>query len=156
MRPTRLALIFSLAVSLHAQGRGGPAPAGPPPSGKASAPIDLTGYWVSLVTEDWRYRMATPPKGDFSGVPLNPAGREAANTWDPAKDEAAGEACRAYGVGGLTRMPGRLHITWQDDDTLKIEADAGTQTRLLHFKPAPSPGNDWQGVSIATWDRQTA
>ena len=98
--------------------------------------------------------MATPPKGDVTGVPLNKEGRDAANAWDPAKDEAAGEQCKAYGVGGLMRMPTRLHITWQDDNTLKIDTDAGTQTRLLNFAGPQGQGGDWQGVSVASWDRQ--
>ena len=55
-----------LPALLFAQGRGGPP--GPPPTAKAAAPEDLTGYWVSLVTEDWRYRMVTPPKGDYASV----------------------------------------------------------------------------------------
>ena len=59
-----------------------------------------------------------------------------ADTWDPAKDEREGNACKAYGVAGIMRVPGRLHITWQDENTLKIETDAGTQTRLLHFTPS--------------------
>jgi len=148
-----------IVPNLLAQGRGGGppgAPPAPPPAPKAAAPIDLTGYWVSLVTEDWRYRMATPPKGDVVGVPVNAAGRAAANAWDPAKDEAAGEQCKAYGVGGLMRMPTRLHITWQDDNTLKLETDAGTQTRILNFKPSQSQGGDWQGVSMANWERQVS
>src|ERR1700731_4102705 len=87
---------------------------------QAAAPVDLTGYWVSLVTEDWRYRMTTPPKGDFVSVPLNPEGQRIANQWDPARDEASGNQCKAYGAGGLMRIPGRLHITWQDDTTLKV------------------------------------
>ena len=129
------------------------APANP----KAAAPVDLTGYWVSLVTEDWRYRMATPPKGDVLGVPLNQAGRDLANAWNPAKESSAGEQCKAYGVGGIMRMPTRLRISWQDDTTLKVETDAGTQTRVLNFKPSStssSPGSDWQGVSSANWERQ--
>jgi hypothetical protein len=126
---------------------------GPPQTPRAQAPFDITGYWVSLVTEDWRYRMTTPPKGDVVGVPLNGAGRQAADAWDPAKDEAAGESCRAYGAGGLMRMPGRLHITWTADDTLSIEADAGTQTRTIAFRgPRGTPGS-WQGTSLASWDR---
>jgi len=88
------------------------------------APIDLTGYWVSIVSEDWRFRMIAAPKGDFAGVPLNPAGQKIAKEWDPAKDEAAGNQCKAYGAAGLMRLPTRLHITWQDDNTLKIETDA--------------------------------
>lgn len=139
---------------LAAQGRGGAPPgrAGGPPTARAGALADLTGQWVSLVTEDWRYRMFTAPKGDTASLPLNPAGQKAAAGWDPAKDEAAGEQCRAYGAAGLMRMPTRLRISWQDDNTLKIESDAGTQTRLLRFSgPAGEPGG-WQGVSVAAWD----
>ena len=139
---------YVLPISLFAQRGGGGQPA------RAAAPVDLTGYWVSIVTEDWRYRMVTPARGDHPSVPLNAAGNALANTWDPAKDEAAGEQCRAYGAAGLMRAPGRLHITWQDDTTLKIETEAGTQTRLLHFGPSLSPDAPpgWQGQSIAQWE----
>ncbi len=120
---------------------------------KADARIDMTGYWVSIVTEDWRWRMVTPEKGDYASIPMTVESRKVADLWDPAKDEATGNACKAYGVGGLSRIPGRLHITWQDDNTLKIETDAGQQTRLLHFGGTPPPGKDlgWQGYSVATW-----
>jgi hypothetical protein len=144
-------LVFFAATSLLAQARGGGSPQ-PPATPRAAAPIDITGYWVSVVTADWRFRMMTPPKGDYTSVPLNAEGRRVADTWDPARDEAAGEQCRAYGAPGLMRIPGRLHITWQDDQTLKIETDAGTQTRLLRFGPSPNQGGDWQGVSAAEWE----
>ena len=49
-------------------------------------------------------------------------------------------------------VPGRLHITWQDDQTLKIETDNGQQTRLLHFDATESKGGDWQGYSKASWE----
>jgi hypothetical protein len=136
----------------HAQ-RGGPPQ--PPPSPRVAAPIDLTGYWVSLVTEDWRYRVATPPKGDYNSVPLNAAGRKAADAWDPARDQAAGEQCRAYGAGGVMRLPGRLHVEWQDDRTLTIATDAGTQVRTLYFDSKTTGAGDWQGNSQASWDRMT-
>lgn len=123
-------------------------------SARAAAPVDLTGYWVSVVTEDWRWRMLTPPKGDYASVPLNPEGRRVADQWDPARDEANGEQCRAYGVGNIMRMPLRLHITWADDWTLKIDTDAGSQTRLLHFRERDGrTGNrTWQGRSAALWE----
>lgn len=145
--------IVTLAVAmLAAQGRGaGQAPAPPPPA-RVAALVDLTGYWVSIVSEDWRYRQFTPPKGDYTSVPLNANGRKAADAWDPARDEAAGEQCKAYGAAGLMRIPTRLHITWQDDQTLKIDADAGMQTRVLHFDGRSETGGGWQGVSTATWD----
>lgn len=148
-----------LGILPHAfgQGRGrGGQPAGPPPTPKAAAPIDLTGYWVSVITEDWRYRMVPPSKGDFQSVPMNAESTKVANAWDPAKDEAAGEQCKYYGVGALMRIPGMLHITWQDDNTLKVDADAGTQSRTLHFGDWKSPGGEptWQGDSVARWETQ--
>jgi hypothetical protein len=145
-----LLVVFLLPTLAYAQRGGG---RGAPAVPKQVAPIDLTGYWVSVITEDWKTRMVTPKKGFYTALPLNPEGRRVADTWDPAKDEAASEQCRAYGAGNIMRMPGRLHITWDNDNTLKIETDAGTQTRLLHFgagaAPAGEPG--WQGYSAAEW-----
>jgi hypothetical protein len=156
----RLAIISTLAfsfylmtsVAMQAQGRGaGPAA---PPAPRATAPIDLTGYWVAIISEDWRWRMVTPPKGDYASIPLNVAGKNLADTWDPAKDEAAGEQCKAYGAPGVMRGPTRLHLTWLDDTTLKLETDYGMQTRLLHFgAPATtaSAAPTLQGVTTAQW-----
>ena len=120
---------------------------------KQAAPVDLTGYWVSIVTEDWRFRMMTPAKGDFPSIPLNPEGRKIAMAWDPAKDEAAGEQCKSYGAGNVMRNPERIHITWQDDNTLKVETDTGEQTRLFRFgrQQAASGEPTWQGFSLAQW-----
>jgi len=141
--------VVSQTTHVAAQGQG--AAANTP---QALAPIDMVGQWVSVVTEDWRWRMVTPPKGDYSSVPLNAEGRRVADTWDPARDTADGNACKAYGAPGLLRIPGRLRISWQDPHTLKIETDAGQQTRLLHFDdPNPPAGNtDFQGYSSAVWE----
>ncbi len=135
---------------------GQPAPAAPAvaPTPQAGAPIDLTGYWVSVVNEDWRFRMVTPPKGDYASVPINKAGKDFADTWDPARDEAAGEQCRSFGAPAVMRAPERVHITWQDDHTLKVETDAGQQVRLFHFGDwkTPSGPPTWQGDSVAQWE----
>jgi hypothetical protein len=144
------AILFAIPARGWAQGRGG---AAPPRSAKDAAPIDLTGYWVALITEDWRYRMMVPAPGDHPSVPLNPDGRKFADAWDPAKDEAAGNQCLPYGAGGVTRMAGRLHITWQDDNTLKVDADTGTQTRLFHFgAPPQTDEGTLQGAARANWE----
>jgi hypothetical protein len=145
------------------QGGPGGGRGGPPPTPRAMAPFDMTGYWVSLVTEDWRWRMMTPPKGDYSSVPLNDEGRRVADSWDLAKDKADASECRAFGAPVVMRRPGRLHVTWQGDDTLKIETSAGTQTRLLRFASpqaataaatAAAVDRTWQGTSIAEWRKQ--
>jgi hypothetical protein len=117
------------------------------------APIDLTGYWVSYVTENWRYRMVTPAKGEYRRIPSSPAALPLINAWDPAADERAGNQCKSYGAGGIMNVPGRLHITWQDADTLRIDTDAGMQTRLFRFSPRPaSSSSSWQGESAAAWE----
>jgi hypothetical protein len=169
------ALVCVCAVSaVHAQGRGQGRGAA---SARAAAPIDLTGYWTAVLTEDWHVRMFTAPKGDFGsgppgavaqvvtgrlGVGANPAtdgnipynlrGAEAAMAWDPAKDEATGRQCLAYGAPGIMRQPTHLRVSWADDSTLRIEADFGTQTRLLHFAAPPTaPAPSLQGHSAASW-----
>jgi hypothetical protein len=149
-------------------------PPPPPPSGRPGAQIDLTGYWTSVISEDWRWRMVTPLKGDFANIPLNAAGQAIGEAWNPAKDEGSDQACKAYAAPGLFRLPEHLHIWWQDDQTLIIQVDAGMQTRILHFvSAAPAAGSSgatayptapagagtgaaeapsWQGVSIAHWE----
>ncbi|MEX0827378.1 MAG: hypothetical protein WD005_00325 [Haliea sp.] len=118
-----------------------------------SAPWDITGYWVSLVTEDWRFRMTTAPAGDYQGIPLTASARETANAWDPEADTAAGDQCKAYGAGGIMRMPTRLNISWVDGNVLRIDTDAGMQTRLLKFGSARdnAGAGSLQGVSHAAW-----
>jgi hypothetical protein len=138
-------------------GRGGGRGQQPPQAPREAAPFDLTGQWVSLVTEDWQWRMVTPQKGDYASIPLNPEGRKTADGWDLAKDKADGNLCKAFGAAGLMRLPLRMRISWQDDQTLKLETDAGTQTRLLRFNapvPDASAERTWQGISRAAWYKQ--
>lgn len=150
------AIVATTLPSLQAQGRGqAPVNQGAALSGgRAAAPYDITGYWVALITDDWRYRMLTPPKGNVDYLPVNAEGRRVAGTWDPAKDAANGEECRSYGAGGVMRLPARLHITWDDDNALKMEIDAGTQTRRFSFGTSQPPAGEptWQGSSAARWD----
>lgn len=126
-----------------------------PQTARAQAPVDLTGQWVSLVTDDWRWRMVTPPKGDVLFLPVNEEGRRAAEQWDPARDAAAGEACKAYGAGGIMHLPGRLRISWDGDRVLQVQTDTGQQTRRFHFGSVQPPSGErtWQGFSLAEWER---
>jgi hypothetical protein len=146
-------------TTLGAQRQGSAASA----SARDTAPIDLTGYWVSYVTENWRYRMVTPAKGEYRRIPASPAALPIIAGWDPAADERAGDQCKSYGAGAIMSVPGRLHITWQDGNTLRIDTDAGKQTRLLRFTTPPAGrtssgppsanASTWQGDSIARWER---
>jgi hypothetical protein len=153
-RVTPAALVLSVLLSGHFAAQ---RPADPQARGAGSAretaPADYTGYWVSEVTEKWRFRMLVPDKNDYTQVPLNPDGRKLAAAWDPAKDQATGEACKSYGAAAILQVPGRLHIYWQDDNTLRIDTDSGTQTRLFRFRGAPvlTEKPSWQGYSVASW-----
>jgi hypothetical protein len=140
-----IAIVFALeGLALKAQTQASAA-------AQMNAPIDITGYWVSLVTEDWRYRMLNAPKGDYYSIPLNAEGKRVADTWDPAKDIAEGKQCLSYGAPNIMREPARLHITWQNN-ALKVEIDAGKQTRLFLFEPAAVTAElTMQGSSIAAW-----
>ncbi len=152
-------VVVAVVLALPAYGQ---APSGgrrggrgePPASSRAAAAIDLTGYWVSVVTEDWKFRMVTGRKGNFGGIPLNAEGRRVANAWEPPKDPAAPLPCSHYGAAALMRVPGRLHITWDNETTLKIETDAGTQPRRFHFGATPAADLDssTQGYSVAEWE----
>lgn len=139
-----------IAPGLFAQGGRAPAP---PPTTKETAPTDLTGYWVSQIVDEWRFRV-TPQKGDILYLPINAQARKIAEAWDPDKDVASGQQCKAYGAVGVMQRPGRMRITWENDTTLRLDFDSGMQTRLLHFVPqtgqkaAPS----WQGYSVAQWE----
>ncbi|MEY4933351.1 MAG: hypothetical protein RLZZ403_1671 [Pseudomonadota bacterium] len=144
----RRTVLFGLSVAALSAWAG-QAPPAPPPQGKAGAPFDVTGYWVSVVTEDWMDRMVTSRKGEFPSMPLNPAGRQLANAWDPAEDGS----CKAYGAAGLMRMPTRVRFSWESDNVLKLETDAGQQTRRFVFSQ-PRPANtakSLQGYSAALW-----
>jgi hypothetical protein len=147
-------ILLALAMAAGMFAQFGPPPPRPPAPGKPGASADFTGYWVAYVTEDWRWRMVTPLKGDAASIPTNAEARKVIDAWDPAKDEAAGLQCKAYGAPAIMRVPGRLHITWQDDTTLKIETDTGQQTRLLHFTGEAPRGAapSWQGYSAAKWE----
>ena len=143
-----LALVASTLLAARVAAQPPAAPPAPPAKPREAAPIDLTGQWVAIVNEDWRWRMVTPPKGDYASVPLNDEGRRVADQWDPAQDGA----CEAYGAAALLRMPTRLRIRWDGDARLVVETDAGRQVRNLDFGAAAAgTARSLQGQSSAKW-----
>ena len=148
-----MCVAVTISIDLQAQGRGG-GQAGPAPAARTVAPKDLTGTWVAVVAEHWHLRMLMPPKGEFALIPVNAEARKVATAWDPAKEPAA-EACKGYGAAAIMTVPSRLNIHWADDNTLQVDVDSGTQTRLLHFNAGAPPATqmpEWQGYSAAQWE----
>jgi len=154
----RLRCALSVLLSLASAALNASAHAQPRPdtrSARGRAPIDLSGQWVAVVDEDWRWRMVTPPVGDTSSLPVNERGRAAAAAWDLERDKAEGNLCKAFAGPGLMRQPTRIRIAWEDDDTLRLEFDAGRQVRRFEFAPQAPAERSLQGYSQANWFRQT-
>jgi hypothetical protein len=150
--------LLAQAPAPPAQGRGGRGGAAATQTAQTAATNDLSGYWVRIITEDWRWLMIVPAKGNADSIPISPAGRAILDAWDPAKDEAEGNQCKGYGAGAISRLPTRAHVTWQDPNVMKWETDQGMQTRLFRFGTAAqdaqtNPGaRSWQGLSVAIWE----
>jgi hypothetical protein len=155
---TLLVLASARYADAQPPGRGGfgaGRAGGPPPSAEESAPVDLTGTWVSLVTEDWIERMSpdSPASGSGGGAFGFGRGRGGAGAAAPAI--TSDDPCAAYGAGGIMRVPGRLKLSWQDENTLLLEYDAGSQRRIIHFDNDEAPvaaGPSLQGSSTASWE----
>ena len=158
-RHSRFADACALAAIVLVAGPGSAQPPVSAPDTRTArdrALIDITGQWVSVVNEDWLWRMVTPPAGDTASIPLNAQGRAVALEWDLARDIAEDGLCRAFGAPGLIRRPTRIRIGWEDDSTLRLDFDAGTQTRRLRFtEDAPRAQSSLQGDSLASWMQMT-
>ena len=115
------ALVLNVTAAASAQSQG-PAVR----TGRAAALNDLTGYWVSIVNEDWRLRMIVPDPRDYLTLPLTAAASKVADAWDPAADKAAGNECKSYGAAAIMRVPGRCTST-------------GRMTTRCESMPIPEP-----------------
>ena len=161
----RAGWLLCLCAWLWSSGTRAAEPAGaaaaPKPTPEAQTPrgFDLPGYWVSIVTQNWRFRMVVPGKGEYVEIPINLKAKQFADAWNPAADEAAGKQCEAYGAAAIMRVPERLHVSWQDANDLRVDTDAGMQTRVLHFAPSAADASapaSWQGYSVAHWETHRA
>src|SRR6266571_570633 len=121
---------LQIGKAVYPQAGRGSAPSTP----KAANPTDFTGYWVSVVTEDWVYRMVTPSKALVPVFRCTPKDAKWRMLGIPQKMKP-----RAINVRSTERLQssgfqGACILHGTPDYTLKIETDAGTQTRLLNFR----------------------
>ncbi len=164
----RIAGLLVALVPMLVFAQAGPSPYRPPP-GVAAGPslvppvpllpprqdakFDMTGQWVPIISEDYQWRMITPPKGEFASLPLSAAAVAVANAWDLEADNTAGQQCKAFGAPALLRLPARFRVSWDNDTTLKMESDAGQQVRLLRFGESTPGEPSRQGHSVASWQK---
>src|SRR6058998_3189934 len=131
------------------------------PSRPARAQVDLTGEWSPRVYNDHM------DVGDYTGIPLNEAGRLRAESWHPEQLDLPENLCRPHPIDiGLrvsvsqlritteldteTRQPVglRLHVAWQEPE----------QVIYLDRRPHPSANapHRWSGFSTGHWERNTS
>src|SRR5687768_11338800 len=97
------------------QAQGAPPPPVVQQTARQASPIDFTGTWASVVTEDWQWRFVTPIVGDYTGIPLNSVGDKTARAWNHDADLKAGEQCKAFGAAAINRLPTRMQVSWVDE-----------------------------------------
>jgi hypothetical protein len=154
---TRLVLGVLTAALMGSSGaaqvpQGAPPPPGARQTARQAAPIDFTGTWASVVTEDWQWRFVTPIVGDYTGIPLNAVGDKLARQWNHDADVKAGQSCKAFGAAAINRLPTRAQISWVDDETMKLDFDLGTQSRTVYFDKTKQPAaRSLQGHAVAEW-----
>ena len=78
-----------------------------------AAPLDLTGYWEPLITEDYKLRMHGVKKGDYNGIALTDAAKAIADRYRPdaGAEELLLDKCVPHGAVRILFTDTRLHIT---------------------------------------------
>jgi hypothetical protein len=128
----------------------------------AFAQIELAGNWAPLFTEDQPERVAGPEIGDYLGLPINPADRLRADTWDASLLTLPEHQCiphpSTYGFRGV----GLLRIWDTVDDATQKLVSVNThiqwmeQERHIWMDGRPHPpdfaAHTWQGFSTGHWE----
>jgi hypothetical protein len=128
-----------------------------------AAQIDFSGQWLPAYHEDAPERLPGPELGDYTGLPLNEAGRLQADSWDADRISVVSEyQCRPhssdYGMRGL----GNLRI-WIELDTANqrlvafhtyMPAWGSFRTIWMDGRPHPPAyaEHTFQGFSTGVWD----
>src|SRR6185436_18219968 len=84
---------------------------------RAFAQIDLSGEWAGRAHEDALARGAGPEIGDYTGLPLNDAGRLKAESWEAGILSTRERQCIPHVVTYAMRGPANLRM-WKETDPL--------------------------------------
>ena len=122
---------------------------------------DMSGEWVPRFHEDADERGGGPELGDYTGLPINDAGRARADSWDPAWLSMPEWQCRPHPVDYIWRGPSQMRI-WKEIDPLTREMVAYHQYWLRSMdrpiyldgrsRPPASAAFTWGGFSKGEWD----
>ena len=125
--------------------------------------INFSGDWSPLYHEDGPDRIPGAPLGDYAGLPLNEAGRQRGQTWDPNIISVVPELqCRQHGadyaIRGLAHMRVEREIEprAQQVRALHTRMNFANMTRTIwldgrEHPPADAP-HTWGGFSTAHFE----
>ena len=137
-------ILFFVAVLLIAQ--------------TASAQIDISGIWVSS-QENYRPR-GNAGIGDYTGLPLNDAGRLRADTWDASvlsqrERQAQPHPTQYYQFRSAARIEKVLDPVSKQVVAYNLCCEFGNADRTIWLDGRPHPPEyaerTWQGFSTGTW-----
>jgi hypothetical protein len=127
----------------------------------AFAQSHMNGDWVGLFHEDEPERAPGPDPGDYTGLPLNAAGRLYADSWDASRLTLPEHQCRAHVSPYILRGPIRVRITEernpvsQDVVAIKQFMSTWAQERVIWLDGRPHPSkhapHTWMGFSTGEW-----
>ncbi len=130
----------------------------------AVAQIDLAGEWAARSGhEDQPHRVVGPELGDYTGLPLNDAGRLKARTWDASILSARERQAQPHPATYSMRGPGpnfRMNKV-VDPRTFALIAYTitglfGSADRTIWLDGRPHPSDiaehTWDGFSTGTWE----
>jgi hypothetical protein len=131
----------------------------------AAAQSELTGKWRGLFHEDYDHRIPGPELGDYTGIPLNEAGRLKARTWDASILSQPEQQARPHPAQYSMRGPASLRISEVvDPQTYRVVAYTiaglfgnADRTIWMDGRPHPSPraAHTWNGFSTGEWIGRT-
>jgi glyoxylase-like metal-dependent hydrolase (beta-lactamase superfamily II) len=128
----------------------------------AFAQRDVAGDWTALYHEDQPHRIPGPELGDYTGIPLNDAGRLKADSWDASiltlREHQAKPHPSTYSLRGPANIRIRRELDPITQQTIGYElfGTFGQATRTIWLDGRPHPpahvAHTWAGFSTARWD----
>src|SRR5215510_12596426 len=128
----------------------------------ASAQLSIVGEWAGRYHEDQGDRVPGDVQGDFTGVPINEAGRRYAESYDVRRVNLLEHQCEPYNLPHIYRGPLQFRI-WEEKDPATQEVIAykqyiGTymQYRTIWMDGRPHPPDyaphTFMGFSTGKWN----